>query len=114
MGNNRANPQANTTRRQGGIPPQRRLGTQNAFAGQQPVRKPIGDARNRIIQKKRLHLTDARDKLCELAKQTDARQKLEKLRERRMVRPPLQVLQLLYYQLAFFSSNSLFFLYFWC
>lgn len=44
----------------------------------------VGDARLRIIQKNRQKLTDARDKLAEIAKQTDARLKLEKLRENRV------------------------------
>ena len=44
----------------------------------------VSDARLRIIQKNRQKLTDARDKLAEIAKQTDARIKLEKLRENRV------------------------------
>lgn len=44
----------------------------------------ISDARLRIIQKNRLKLTDAREKLVQIAKQSDARLKLEKIRERRM------------------------------
>lgn len=89
--------QGNQIRRPGGVQ-QRRIGGTGITArgGGQNIRpnlrtnaggiqKPIGDARNRIIQKKRLHLTDARDKLCELAKTTDARQKLEKLRLSRLV-----------------------------
>ncbi|XP_015110249.1 uncharacterized protein LOC107036656 [Diachasma alloeum] len=48
----------------------------------QPPRrtKPITDARFKIIQKNREKLTDARDKLAQIAKQSDARLKLEKLR----------------------------------
>ncbi|KAF7996047.1 hypothetical protein HCN44_009832 [Aphidius gifuensis] len=42
--------------------------------------KPVTDARLKIIQKNREKLTDARDKLAEIAKQSDARLKLEKLR----------------------------------
>jgi hypothetical protein len=34
----------------------------------------------KIIQKKRKHITDARDKLAQIAKQSDARLKLQKLR----------------------------------
>jgi len=45
----------------------------------------IIDARQKIIQKNRQRLTDAREKLGELAKQTDARLKLEKLRVSRQV-----------------------------
>ncbi|CAB3224620.1 unnamed protein product [Arctia plantaginis] len=41
---------------------------------------PIADARNKIISKKRTQITDAREKLAQLAKQKDARLKLEKLR----------------------------------
>ncbi|KAL7305217.1 hypothetical protein TKK_0002603 [Trichogramma kaykai] len=40
----------------------------------------IEDARFKIIQKKRKHITDARDKLAQIAKQSDARLKLQKLR----------------------------------
>ncbi|PNF26710.1 hypothetical protein B7P43_G03372 [Cryptotermes secundus] len=43
----------------------------------------VADARLRIIQKNRQKLIDARDKLAEIAKQTDARLKLDKLRENR-------------------------------
>ncbi|XP_040566821.1 uncharacterized protein [Lepeophtheirus salmonis] len=39
-----------------------------------------GDARNRIISKNRLHIKDARDALVKKAKTTDAREKLEKIR----------------------------------
>lgn len=45
---------------------------------------PVVDARNKIISKKRIQITDARDKLAELAKQKDARLKLDKLRMKRM------------------------------
>lgn len=38
------------------------------------------DARFKIIQKNREKLTDARDKLAEIAKQSDARLKLDKIR----------------------------------
>lgn len=49
--------------------------------GQPPPKKlPITDARNKIISKKRTQITDAREKLAQLAKQKDARLKLEKLR----------------------------------
>ncbi|CAH0604743.1 unnamed protein product [Chrysodeixis includens] len=48
---------------------------------QPPSQKvPIADARNKIISKKRTQITDAREKLAQLAKQKDARFKLEKLR----------------------------------
>lgn len=40
----------------------------------------IADARFKIIQKNREKLTDARDKLAQIAKQSDARLKLDKLR----------------------------------
>lgn len=40
----------------------------------------VQDARFKIIQKKRTHIADARDKLAQLAKQSDARLKLQKLR----------------------------------
>ncbi|XP_043463272.1 polymerase delta-interacting protein 3-like [Leptopilina heterotoma] len=40
----------------------------------------VTDARFKIIQKNRLKMTDARDKLAEIAKQSDARLKIDKLR----------------------------------
>lgn len=40
----------------------------------------VTDARFKIIQKNREKLTDARDKLAEIAKQSDARLKLDKIR----------------------------------
>lgn len=40
----------------------------------------MGDMRNKIIQKKRLRMHDARDRLHELAKQGDARERLNKMR----------------------------------
>lgn len=45
-----------------------------------PKKVTITDARNKIISKKRNQITDAREKLAQLAKQKDARLKLEKLR----------------------------------
>lgn len=52
----------------------------------------ISDARLKIIQNKRQKLTDARDKLAEIAKKSDAREKLEKLRQKRSKgRPGSQV-----------------------
>lgn len=60
----------------------RRGGRQGGRRGQ--VLGPADDARLRIIQKNRQKLTDARDKLAEIAKQTDARFKLDKLRENRV------------------------------
>ncbi|XP_039292155.1 polymerase delta-interacting protein 3 isoform X2 [Nilaparvata lugens] len=49
-----------------------------------PKRPVIQDARNKIIQKSRMKITDAREKLVELAKQSgDARLKLNKLQERK-------------------------------
>lgn len=60
----------------------RRGGLQGRRRGN--VIEPVGDARLRIIQKNRQKLTDARDKLAEIAKQTDARLKLDKLRENRV------------------------------
>ncbi|KAM3963003.1 polymerase delta interacting protein 3 [Aphomia sociella] len=44
---------------------------------------PVNDARNKIISKKRTQISDAREKLAELAKQKDARQKLDLLRKKR-------------------------------
>lgn len=52
----------------------------NGAAPVRPNSKPIEDARFKIIQKKRRHIADARDKLAQIAKQSDARLKLQKLR----------------------------------
>lgn len=60
----------------------KRRGGRQGRRGQ--VLGPADDARLRIIQKNRQKLTDARDKLVEIAKQTDARLKLDKLRENRV------------------------------
>ncbi|XP_026329573.1 polymerase delta-interacting protein 3-like [Hyposmocoma kahamanoa] len=49
-----------------------------------PTKRPIFDARNKIISKKRTQITDAREKLAQLAKQKDARLKLEQMRKKRM------------------------------
>lgn len=50
-----------------------------------PSKKPpMTDARNKIIFKKRTQITDAREKLAQLAKQKDARLKLEKIRLERV------------------------------
>lgn len=46
-----------------------------------------GDARLKIIQKNRTKLLDARDKLAQMAKSKDAREKLTKLREARATGP---------------------------
>ncbi|CAG5090926.1 Similar to POLDIP3: Polymerase delta-interacting protein 3 (Homo sapiens), partial [Cotesia congregata] len=54
---------------------------QNIPVSTRPKRpEVVTDARMKIIQKNRAKLTDARDKLAEIAKQSDARLKLEKLR----------------------------------
>ncbi|XP_018026918.1 mediator of RNA polymerase II transcription subunit 15 isoform X2 [Hyalella azteca] len=42
--------------------------------------KTTGDARNHLIQKKRQHFTDAREQLARIAKTSDARDKLNKIR----------------------------------
>ncbi|KAL4710760.1 hypothetical protein ACJJTC_004405 [Scirpophaga incertulas] len=42
------------------------------------------DARLKIISKKRTQITDAREKLAEMAKQKDARQKIEQMRLKRL------------------------------
>ncbi|KAK6638012.1 hypothetical protein RUM44_008436 [Polyplax serrata] len=47
----------------------------------QGARPAIADARNKLIQKQRQNITDAREKLCQIAKQTDARLRLMKMRE---------------------------------
>jgi len=43
-------------------------------------KRPIADARLEIIKKKRSKVVDARDKLGEIARSTDAREKLQKIR----------------------------------
>ncbi|CAH2086415.1 unnamed protein product [Euphydryas editha] len=48
-----------------------------------PVKHNIVDARNKIISKKRTQITDAREKLAELARQKDARLRLEHMRAKR-------------------------------
>lgn len=45
----------------------------------------IKDARLKIIQKNRTKLVDARDKLAQIAKKTDARLKLQKLRKQNVI-----------------------------
>lgn len=45
---------------------------------------PITDARNKIISKKRTQITDAREKLAEIAKKRDARLKIEQMRLKRV------------------------------
>ncbi|XP_050716708.1 uncharacterized protein LOC126998750 isoform X1 [Eriocheir sinensis] len=42
----------------------------------------FGDVRNKIIHKKRLRMRDARDRLAELAKQGDARDRINKMRKK--------------------------------
>ncbi|XP_059057005.1 polymerase delta-interacting protein 3-like [Achroia grisella] len=49
----------------------------------QSKKLPLNDARNKIISKKRTQISDAREKLAELAKQKDARLKLDLLRRNR-------------------------------
>lgn len=51
----------------------KRLGTLNSG----PIVRPVADARNKIIQRNRSKITDARDKLAQITKQSgDVRQKL--------------------------------------
>ena len=47
--------------------------------------KKMPDARLKIIQKNRQKMVDARDKLAQIAKQTDARFKLNKLKNSKMI-----------------------------
>ncbi|CAK9834591.1 Polymerase delta-interacting protein 3 [Anthophora retusa] len=51
----------------------------------------ITDARFKIIQKNREKLTDARDKLAEIAKQSDARLKLDKIRASQLKKIETQI-----------------------
>ncbi|XP_032513985.2 polymerase delta-interacting protein 3-like isoform X2 [Danaus plexippus] len=70
------------------IQKQKKDSVRNTFKNkkQLPVKKKtIMDARNKIISKKRTQITDAREKLGELAKQKDARLRLEQLRAKRAV-----------------------------
>lgn len=66
----------------GGVPLSKnlRMSTIKTTRGQS-AHSNIADARNKIIQKQRQKLTDAREKLGQIAKQTDARLRLLKLRE---------------------------------
>jgi hypothetical protein len=48
-----------------------------------PVASRLGDARMKIIAKKRQNLVDARDQLNEIARQSDAREKLVMLRAKK-------------------------------
>lgn len=54
--------------------------TNGAIPNRAKVPGRIQDARIKIIQKKRTHIADARDKLAQIAKQSDARLKLQKMR----------------------------------
>ncbi|CAH0720899.1 unnamed protein product, partial [Brenthis ino] len=51
-----------------------------------PVKQNVVDARNKIISKKRTQIVDAREKLAELARQKDARLRLEQMRAKRAIR----------------------------
>lgn len=51
---------------------------------QPPFKPNVVDARNKIISKKRTQIIDAREKLAEIARQKDARLKLEQLRAKRV------------------------------
>ncbi|CAG9783790.1 unnamed protein product [Diatraea saccharalis] len=60
--------------------------SQNKGKSNVPLKKklPVTDARLKIISKKRIQITDAREKLSELAKQKDARLKIEQMRLKRV------------------------------
>nr|ABG42999.1 polymerase delta interacting protein 3 [Bombyx mori] len=62
---------------------QNKHGKQGVQQGALKAKPQVMDARNKIISKKRIQITDARDKLAELAKQRDARLKLEHLKMQR-------------------------------
>lgn len=49
-----------------------------------PFKPNVIDARNKIISKKRTQIVDAREKLAEIARQKDARLKLEQMRAKRV------------------------------
>lgn len=51
------------------------------LSSDKPKRKGVTDARQKIIQKKRWNVVDARDILAKMAKKQDARNKIAKLRE---------------------------------
>ncbi|KAG0699144.1 hypothetical protein GWK47_025885 [Chionoecetes opilio] len=52
------------------------------YADHTAAPKGFGDVRNKIIQNKRLRMHDARDRLAELAKQGDARERINKMRKK--------------------------------
>lgn len=53
--------------------------------------KKMPDARLKIIQKNRQKMVDARDKLAQIAKQTDARFKLNKLKNSKMITKQVEI-----------------------
>jgi hypothetical protein len=53
-----------------------------------PMSSRLGDARIKIIAKKRQNLVDARDQLNEIARQSDAREKLILLRANKITSKP--------------------------
>ena len=71
---------------QGGLSTKKFTGIKSRIGGGNVVKaggnlgNVVKDARLKIIAKNRSHMTDARDKLASLAKTTDARQKLVKIR----------------------------------
>jgi len=71
---------------QGGLSTKKFTGIKSRIGGGNVVKSGgnpgnvVKDARLKIIAKNRSHMTDARDKLASLAKTTDARQKLVKIR----------------------------------
>lgn len=68
----------------------RQANNKAASSGRFNAGKPIVDARNKIIQKNRLKIRDARDKLVQIAKRSgDARLKLLKKQESH--RPPMHL-----------------------
>ncbi|XP_077300762.1 uncharacterized protein LOC143921376 isoform X2 [Arctopsyche grandis] len=74
--------QRRTRVRKGGPPQSQPKNVHQIRSGPKVTKKP-NDARNRIILKKRTQITDARDKLAEIAKKKDARLKLDQLRMNR-------------------------------
>jgi hypothetical protein len=76
----------NSSGGQGGLNTKKLAGIKSRIGGGNVVKaggnlgNVVKDARLKIIAKNRSHMTDARDKLASLAKTTDARQKLVKIR----------------------------------
>ncbi|XP_065347976.1 uncharacterized protein LOC135944743 isoform X2 [Cloeon dipterum] len=86
-------PKFNTVRNTGGVGATKKLGramqTKTSPVGPAPsIASRLGDARMKIIAKKRQNLVDARDQLNEIARQGDAREKLIMIRAKKTAGNP--------------------------